>query len=114
MVRVKRGSVAKKRRKAILKLAKGYKGAHSRLFRTANQQVLKAKRYSYVSRKLFKRTQRQYWITNINTQIRRHGNTYSQIYGQFKRKKIALNRKMLANIIANDPLTFDYIVLNSH
>nr|YP_003002284.1 50S ribosomal protein L20 [Aureoumbra lagunensis]ACS36996.1 50S ribosomal protein L20 [Aureoumbra lagunensis] len=113
MVRVKRGSVAKKRRKAVLKLAKGYKGAHSRLFRTANQQVLKAKRYSYVSRKLFKRTQRRNWIAKINSQVRRHGKTYSEVSGQLKRKKIALNRKVLANIILNDPLTFDYIIVKN-
>ena len=113
MVRVKRGSVAKKRRKSVLKLAKVYKGAHSRLFRTANQQVLKAKRYSYVGRKLFKRTQRRSWITKINSQVRRHGKTYSEVSGQLKRKKIALNRKVLANIILNDPLTFDYIIVNN-
>ena len=112
MVRVKRGSVAKKRRKAILKLAKGYKGTHSRLFRTANQQVLKAKRYSYISRKLFKRTQRQSWIQCINRYVKRHGRTYSQVSAQLKRNKIAINRKILANLILNDPLTFDFILFS--
>ena len=75
MVRIKRGNVARKRRKTVLKLAKGYKGAHSRLFRVSNQQVMKARRYSYVSRKLFKRVQRRNWISCINSQIRRlkHG-----------------------------------------
>ena len=110
MVRVKRGSIAKKRRKSVLKLAKGYVGTHSCLFRTANQQVLKAKRYSYVSRKLFKRNQRQSWIKCINNQVRRHGKTYSQLSAQLKYDKIALNRKMLANLILIDPLTFDYII----
>lgn len=113
MVRVKRGNVAKKRRKTVLKLAKGYKGAHSRLFRTSNQQILKAKRYSYISRKLFKRTQRQKWISCINTQVRRHGKTYSQISSNLKKEKIALNRKILAQIIINDPLTFDYLIVNN-
>tara|TARA_B100000768_G_scaffold149720_1_gene144157 strand:- start:1319 stop:1663 length:345 start_codon:yes stop_codon:yes gene_type:complete len=113
MVRIKRGNVARKRRKAVLKLAKGYKGAHSRLFRISNQQVMKARRYSYVSRKLFKRTQRRNWITCINSQVRRHGITYSQISSQFKKQKIAINRKMLSEIILNDPLTFDYLILNS-
>jgi len=113
MVRVKRGSIAKKRRKAVLKIAKGYKGAHLRLFRTANQQVIKAKRYSYVSRKLFKRTQRKRWIACINTQARRHGKTYSQVSGQLKKQRISLNRKMLASIISNDPLTFDYILVKN-
>ena len=114
MVRVKRGSVAKKRRKAILKLAKGYKGTHSRLFRTANQQVLKAKRYAYVSRKLFKRTQRQSWILCINKHVKRHGKTYSQVSAQLKRNQIAINRKVLANLILSDPLTFDFILLKNN
>ena len=104
MVRIKRGNVARKRRKAVLKLAKGYKGAHSRLFRVSNQQVMKARRYSYVSRKLFKRVQRRNWITCIN----------SQVCSKFKQNKIALNRKMLFEIIINDPLTFDYLVLQSN
>lgn len=112
MVRVKRGNVAKKRRHSVLKLAKGYKGAHSRLFRTSNQQVLKAKRYSYISRKLFKRTQRRKWIACISTHVRRHGKTYSQVSSKLKQAKIALNRKSLATIIVNDPITFDYLVLN--
>ena len=88
MVRIKRGNVARKRRKAVLKLAKGYKGAHSRLFRVSNQQVMKARRYSYVSRKLFKRVQRRNWITCINSQVRRHGTTYSQVCSKFKQNKI--------------------------
>jgi large subunit ribosomal protein L20 len=113
MVRIKRGNVARKRRKRVLKLAKGYKGAHSRLFRVSNQQVLKAKRYSYVSRKLFKRVQRRNWISRINSQVRRHGTTYSQACSLFKKSKIALNRKMLSQIILNDPLMFDYVILES-
>ena len=66
MVRVKRGNVARKRRKKILQLAKGYRGAHSRLFRIANQQVMKALRYSYIGRKQKKRFFRKLWITRIN------------------------------------------------
>ena len=91
MVRIKRGNVARKRRKTVLKLAKGYKGAHSRLFRVSNQQVMKARRYSYVSRKLFKRVQRRNWISCINSQIRRHGTTYSQVCSKFKQNKIDPN-----------------------
>ena len=113
MVRIKRGNVARKSRKKVLKLAKGYKGAHSRLFRPANQQVLKAKRYSYVGRKLFKRTQRRNWIVRINGQVRRHSQNYSQFFSALKRNKIALNRKMLSQIITNDPLMFDYLVLKN-
>lgn len=113
MVRIKRGNVARKRRKAVLKLAKGYKGAHSRLFRVSNQQVMKARRYSYVSRKLFKRVQRRNWITCINSQVRRHGITYSKVCSTLKKNKIAINRKMLSKIIINDPLTFDYLILQN-
>jgi large subunit ribosomal protein L20 len=111
MVRIKRGNVARKSRKSILKLAKGYKGAHSRLFRPANQQVLKARRYSYVSRKLFKRVQRRNWIVTINSQVRRHNQTYSQIFSKFKQKNIAISRKMLSELITNDPQMFDYLIL---
>ena len=70
MVRVKRGNVARKRRKKILQLAKGYRGAHSRLFRIANQQVMKALRYSYIGRKQKKRFFRKLWITRINAASR--------------------------------------------
>ena len=66
MVRVKRGNVARKRRKKILQFTKGYRGAHSCLFRVANQQVMKALRYSYVGRKQKKRIFRKLWITRIN------------------------------------------------
>jgi large subunit ribosomal protein L20 len=113
MVRIKRGNVARKSRKKVLKLAKGYKGAHSRLFRPANQQVMKARRYSYVGRKLFKRTQRSNWIVRINSQARRHSQTYSQLFSSFKQNNIALNRKMLSQLIINDPLMFDYLVLKN-
>jgi large subunit ribosomal protein L20 len=113
MVRVKRGSVAKKRRKTVLKLAKGYRGTSSHLFRTAHQKILKAKSYSYMSRKLLKRLQRRYWITYINAQVKRHEKTYSQVIAQLKQQKICLNRKMLVNIIFNDPLMFDYILIKS-
>lgn len=110
MVRIKRGSIANKRRKSVLKFAKGYQGAQSNLFRTAQQQVLKAKRYSYISRRLIKRSKRRSWIVCINAQARRHGKTYSKVIGQIKQNKISLNRKILATITLNDPLTFDYII----
>jgi large subunit ribosomal protein L20 len=113
MVRIKRGNVARKRRKSVLKLAKGYKGAHSRLFRVSNQQVLKARRYSYVGRKLFKRVQRRNWIVLINSQVRRHSQSYSQIFSKFKQNKIAINRKILSQLITNDPLMFDYLILKN-
>ena len=73
MARIKRGNVAIKRRKKILKRAKGFRGAHSRLFRIANEQVMKALRYSYIGRKRKKRDFRSLWITRINAAARING-----------------------------------------
>ena len=114
MVRVKRGNVARKRRKKILQLAKGYRGAHSRLFRIANQQVMKALRYSYVGRKQKKRFFRKLWITRINAASRYQNNlkvssprvSYSHLISSFKKNQINLNRKMLAQLAILDPSTF--------
>ena len=106
MVRVKRGNVARKRRKKILQLAKGYRGAHSRLFRVANQQVMKALRYSYVGRKQKKRMFRRIWITRINAASRVNGLTYSRLIHNFKKSNIELNRKMLSQIAVLDSSTF--------
>ena len=110
MVRIKRGSVARKRRKKILQLAKGYKGAHSRLFRVANQQVMKALRYSYVGRKHKKRVFRKLWITRINTTSRTNGIPYSRLIHNFKKSNIDLNRKMLSQIAILDTLTFGKLI----
>ncbi len=113
MVRVKRGNVARKRRKKILQLAKGYRGAHSRLFRVANQQVMKALRYSYVGRKQKKRMFRRIWITRINAASRVNGLTYSRLIHNFKKSNIELNRKMLAQIAVLDTPTFNELVNSS-
>ena len=110
MVRVKRGNVARKRRKKVLQLAKGYRGAHSRLFRVANQQVMKALRYSYVGRKQKKRMFRRIWITRINAGTRLHGMSYSQFMGGVNEKGIELNRKVLADLAMNHPEAFAAIV----
>ena len=110
MVRVKRGNVARKRRKKILQLAKGYRGAHSRLFRVANQQVLKALRYSYVGRKQKKRMFRRIWITRINAASRVNGLTYSRVIHNFKKSNIELNRKMLAQLAILDTPTFNELI----
>lgn len=82
MVRIKRGNVARKRRKKILQSAKGYRGAHSKLFRVANQQVMKALRYAYVGRKRKKRIFRQIWITRINAAAKLNGSNYSRFIHQ--------------------------------
>lgn len=110
MARVKRGNVARKRRKKILKLAKGYRGAHSKLFRTANQQVMKALRYAYRDRRNKKRDFRRLWITRINAAARLNGTTYSRLIGDLKTANIQINRKMLAQMAVLDPDTFTKIV----
>lgn len=110
MVRVKRGNVARKRRKKILKLAKGFRGSHSKLFRTANQQVMKALRNAYRDRRRRKRDFRRLWITRINAAARQHGVSYSQLIGQLKKADIQLNRKMLAQMAVLDPNGFAKVI----
>ena len=110
MVRIKRGNVARKRRKKILQLAKGYRGAHSKLFRVANQQVMKALRYSYVGRKQKKRTFRRLWITRINAASKLNGLSYSRVISNFKKSNIDLNRKMLSQIAVLDNQTFNKLI----
>ena len=97
-------------RKKILQLAKGYRGAHSRLFRVANQQVMKALRYSYVGRKQKKRMFRRIWITRINAASRVNGLTYSRVIHNFKKSNIELNRKMLAQLAVLDTPTFNELI----
>lgn len=106
MVRVKRGNVARKRRKKILYIAKGYSGAHSSLFRVANQQVMKALKYSYVGRKEKKRIFRRIWISRINATSRINGISYSQLIHKLKKSDININRKMLSQISILDNSTF--------
>ena len=110
MVRVKRGNVARKRRKKILSLASGYKGAHSILFKIANQQVMKALRYSYIGRKQKKRVFRKIWISRINAASRLNGISYSQLINKFKKSNIDLNRKMLSQIAILDASTFKSLI----
>ena len=106
MTRVKRGNVARNRRNKILKLAKGFRGSHSTLFRTANQQVMKALRSAYRDRKKKKRDFRRLWITRINAASRQQGLSYSQLIGNLKKANVELNRKMLAQLAVLDPATF--------
>ena len=110
MVRVKRGNVARKRRKKILAIASGYRGAHSVLFRVANQQVMKALRYSYIGRKQKKRIFRRIWIRRINAASRLNGISYSQVIHKFKQSNIDLNRKMLSQIAILDASTFKSLI----
>ena len=110
MVRVKRGNVARKRRKKVLSIASGYRGAHSILFRIANQQVMKALRYSYIGRKQKKRIFRRIWISRINGASRVNGISYSQLINKFKMSNIDLNRKMLSQIAVLDGSTFKFLI----
>jgi|TARA_B100000475_G_scaffold189500_1_gene160938 large subunit ribosomal protein L20 len=110
MVRVKRGNVARNRRKKVLKFAKGFQGAHSRLFRTANQQVMKALIYSYVGRKRRRRDFKRLWLCRINAAARIEGLTYSKLRGRLKAKSIDLNLKMLAQLALLDPSSFSALI----
>ena len=110
MSRVKRGNVARKRRKKILKLAKGFRGSHSKLFRTANQQVMKALRNAYRDRRKRKRDFRRLWITRINAAARMNGLSYSKLTHQLKKADVGLNRKMLAQLAMVDPDAFTKVV----
>jgi large subunit ribosomal protein L20 len=110
MVRVKRGNVARNRRKKILKFAKGFQGAHSRLFRTANQQVMKALIYSYVGRKRRKRDFKRLWLCRTNAASRIEGLTYSKLKGRLKKQSIDLNLKMLAQLALLDRSSFSELI----
>ncbi|MDJ1185709.1 50S ribosomal protein L20 [Roseofilum casamattae] len=110
MPRVKRGNVARKRRKKILKLAKGFRGSHSKLFRTANQQVMKALRNAYRDRRKRKRDFRRLWIVRVNAAARQNGISYSKLMGSLKKSNIQINRKMLAEMAILDPQGFSKVV----
>ena len=110
MSRVKRGNVARKRRKKVIKVGKGFRGSHSRLFRTANQQVMNALRNAYSDRRERKSDCRRRWITRINAAARQQGISYSQLTGQLKKANTLLNRKMLAQLAVLDPVAFAKVV----
>ena len=110
MARVKRGNIARKRRNKILQLARGFRGGNGKLFRTANQRVMKALCNAYRDRRKRKRDFRRLWIARINAAARLNGSTYSSLMGNLKKSDIKLNRKMLAQIAVIDPSSFNNIV----
>ena len=110
MARVKGAVGTKKTHKKILKLAKGYRGAKSKLFRTANQAVMKSLTYAYRDRKQKKRNFRQLWIARISAQAKVCGINYSQLMCGLKRAGINLNRKMLSQIAIEDKAAFAALV----
>jgi len=110
MARVKRGVVARKSHKKVLKAAKGYYGARSRVFRVAKQAVIKAGQYAYRDRRVKKRSFRALWITRINAQSRAEGLSYSRLIAGLKRASIELDRRVLADLAVHDKAAFSVIV----
>ena len=110
MSRVKRGVTARAKHKKVLKQAKGYYGARSRVFRVAKQAVIKAAQYAYRDRRNKKRTFRSLWITRINAAARIHGMSYSRLIAGLNKAEIELDRKILADIAVHQPEDFAEIV----
>ena len=106
MARIKRGVVAHSKHKKIMKLAKGYKGARSRVFRVAKQAVIKAGQYAYRDRRQRKRQFRRLWITRINAASREHGLSYSVFMAGLKHAGIEVDRKVLAEIAVHEKDAF--------
>ena len=107
MPRVKGGTVTRKRRKKVLKLAKGYFGSKHTLYKVANQQVMKSLMYAYRDRRQKKRDFRKLWITRINAAARMNGLSYSRLMHGLKVAGIEVNRKMLADLAVNDINAFN-------
>ena len=110
MPRAKGGVVTRRRHKKILKLAKGYWGRKSKIFRPANQQVMKSLSYAYRDRRVRKREFRQLWITRINAAARQNGLSYSRLMSGLKKAGVDVNRKMLADLAVNDEKVFSQLV----
>lgn len=110
MARVKRAVNAKKNHKKVLKQAKGYFGAKSKLFRTANEAVMKSLSYAYIGRKNRKRDFRKLWIARINAECRQNDMSYSKFIGGLKKLNIDINRKMLSEMAIHDKESFKNLV----
>lgn len=110
MPRVKRGVVARRRHKKVLKQAKGYYGARSRVFRVAKQAVTKAAQYAYRDRRQRKRQFRALWITRINAASRANGLNYSRLIAGLKKAEVLLDRRVLADLAVRDKAAFSKIV----
>ncbi len=108
-MRIRRGSAGVKRHKKILKLAKGFVGARSRIFKVANIAVMKALKYAYRDRRTTKRNMRRLWIVRINAAVRQRGMSYSRFVNACKKANIVVNRKMLADLAVRDSEAFDVL-----
>ena len=110
MPRVKGGTVTRRRRNRVLKLAKGYYGAKSKLFKTAKQAVMKSYMYAYRDRRQRKRQFRQLWIARINAAARQNGISYSKFINGLKKASVEIDRKILADIAVFDKVAFTALV----
>ncbi len=110
MPRAKSSVVSRKRHKKILKLARGYRGAKSKLYRIARQQVMKSLAYAYRDRRARKRDFRKLWIARINAAARMNGITYSRLMNGLRKAGVEINRKMLADLAVNDARAFGQLV----
>jgi len=109
-MRIKRGTTVKRRHKKLLKLAKGYRGGRSKLYRQARQAVIHAGSDAYRGRKEKKRTNRSLWIIRINAALGKHDISYSQFMGKLKTKNIELDRKILSQIAIEEPEVFEKLI----
>ncbi len=110
MTRVKRGVTSHKKHKKLLELTKGFRGTRSKLVRVAKEAALHAGQYAYHGRKLKKRDFRTLWITRINYAVKQHDLSYSEFINKLKKANIQLDRKILANLVVEDPTVFSQIV----
>ena len=110
MPRAKSSVVSRNRHKKILKLAKGYRGSKSKLFRIANQQVMKSLSFAYRDRKAKKREFRRLWIARINAAARNNGMSYNRFMNGLKNAGVDINRKVLADLAVNDGMAFGQLV----
>jgi large subunit ribosomal protein L20 len=110
MPRVKRGVPAHKKHKKVLDAVKGHKGAKSKLFRPANESLLKSLRYAYRDRRVRKRDFRRLWIVRINAAARLNGVSYSVLMNKFKQANITIDRKILADLAVRDPDAFAQLI----
>jgi len=110
MARIKYGKVTRKRRKKILKLAKGFRGGRSKLFRTAKNAVIKSLTYAYRDRRRRKRDFRKVWIQRINAATRENGMSYSKFINGLHKANILLDRRVLANLAIEDSAAFSQLV----
>ena len=110
MARIKGALATRKRRKKILKLAKGYYGAKSKLFKTAKEAVMKSGQYAYIGRRQRKRDFRRLWIARINAAAKLNGMNYSTFMNGLKKAGVSLNRKMLAELAVSDAAAFTALV----